>query len=92
MFNEIASFFLKLMQYIIKRLTRLRFTVIRLYWIIHLNSFIEKTKNSLHVVSVTAKSFLLKFLGYVSREVRRRSRSDHDHPVNGREGEERAAL
>ena len=31
-------------------------------------------------------------LGNVSREVRRRSRSDPDHPVNGREGEERAAY
>ena len=31
-------------------------------------------------------------LGYISQEVRRRSRSDPDHPVNGREGEERAAY
>ena len=30
-------------------------------------------------------------LGNVSQEVRRRSRSDPDHPVNGREGGERAA-
>ena len=31
-------------------------------------------------------------LGDISQEVRRRSRSDPDHPVNGREGEERAAY
>ena len=31
-------------------------------------------------------------LGIVSQEVRRRSRSDPDHPVNGREGGERAAY
>ena len=42
--------------------------------------------------SVTLMLQRAYLLGYVSREVRRRSRSDPDHPVNGREGGERAAY
>ena len=41
--------------------------------------------------SVTLLLQRLLNLGIVSQEVRRRSRSDPDHPVNGREGGERAA-